>query len=392
MQVRWCEGVLFSAVPFSDASHRTALVSEPVLCQFGGRSMKRRAFTIIELLVVVSIIALLVGLLLPAIGKARDQAMLTQSVSNLKQIGTAHGIYAAEWNDRHVTFANDAYTSYGNSYVAAWDGFVAAHGADHHNIILGWDSNLTHWSYGVNPYEGYEGRLMPIMFSGVEPGWGIHRAPNAWALNQYMNGRFYDEVWFAPKDKAVIAAIEPCEDHPGDFCFPDPDVQNTLDCSYSNSPAAMYNPAVFGFKVAGDYRDPFSIGAGLKSPSVSAAAYPELKTRTIEHHWLNGDVRADCNGNFLGGQYNGCQPYFFNHSWHSVPQCLMFDGHVQGIGIREAKEADDRAYANNLARLWSRETPIGDYFHLQAYDFPLSISSFHVLTTDGIKGRDIDAR
>ncbi|MHC5008379.1 MAG: type II secretion system protein, partial [Planctomycetota bacterium] len=60
--------------------------------------MKRhvsKGFTIIELLVVVSIIALLVGILLPAIGKARDNARVNTSKSNLRQIGIAHKTYAA---------------------------------------------------------------------------------------------------------------------------------------------------------------------------------------------------------------------------------------------------------------------------------------------------------
>ncbi|MHC4081837.1 MAG: type II secretion system protein, partial [Planctomycetota bacterium] len=43
-----------------------------------------KGFTIIELLVVVSIIALLVGILLPAIGKARDTARVNSSKSNLR--------------------------------------------------------------------------------------------------------------------------------------------------------------------------------------------------------------------------------------------------------------------------------------------------------------------
>ena len=54
----------------------------------------RRGFTLIELLVVMVIIALLVGLLLPALGRAREEARKTQCRSNLRQIGLAMNIYA----------------------------------------------------------------------------------------------------------------------------------------------------------------------------------------------------------------------------------------------------------------------------------------------------------
>ena len=57
-----------------------------------------RNFTIVELLIVISIISILTAILLPALSKAKGTAMGIRCISNSRQIGTAQGLYIDSFN------------------------------------------------------------------------------------------------------------------------------------------------------------------------------------------------------------------------------------------------------------------------------------------------------
>ncbi|MDY7110136.1 MAG: type II secretion system protein, partial [Planctomycetota bacterium] len=366
------------------------------------------AFTIIELLVVISIVAVLIAILLPAITKARDQAKLTQSQANLRNLAVAHASYAADWNDRQFTLCND------NLATEGW--YSQPH------AVLGWGTRESDGGWHLFMFKiGAAGNrciFQPIVFDEFESGgpeyigWGSFRIPNAKGFSQYVSGRFYDPVFYAPKDTIVINAIEAagCWDSPDEFCDAGvaqiPNTRLPYWSSYCLSPAAMFAPQVMGHPNpdgTGGWKHPWhDLKVGFRSPSASQSLFPELKTRMLEHHWLQ-NRRAECNPGWVWGMYQYCEPYYFNHGWESVPMTLFYDGHVEGLGVREAIAADSRMCRQTGSDpadpdcwgLWSRDTPFGGspsgpaggYFMEMSYD-TLSFTSFHTLTTDGIRGRD----
>jgi type II secretory pathway pseudopilin PulG len=379
-------------------------------------------------LVVISIIALLIGILLPALGRARDSALQSTSLSNLRQISAGLTAYAGDWNDRQPTLMmDDACLASLGSCVSDADSYIAKIGCPA-QPILGWmnehdgDGGRALWGYwiGNNSFSdcsyGEPGNWTIALPMECNSRVGFFRQLNMKIFAQYMNNRYYDKVFYAPKDTKKLERVSNFINSPDEFNYNDsgPTTPGVIEWpSYCYSPAAMFAIDVMepgeNCGGTGDVSDrmctpcdPENGGgpAGLKSPPVGAAHYPDLKTRVLEEGWLQ-NAPSDINPLFAGGQ----TPFKFNQGIRSAPCTLFFDGAVRVMGVQEAVKSNQRVRRQGVdttqfgleedgevPSLWLEgmccNGPIDGYFQDQRYGFADEATSYHIMTRGGIQGRD----
>lgn len=251
----------------------------------------RAAFTLIELLVVIAIIALLVAILLPALGEAKFAAQATVSASNLRQLGIVVHTYAAEQRD---------------SFPNPWDRPTAA------------------WALYLN-YAG--GTCGPYQFNDGPYGGELYAAHWTSTMLAYIEGegQFGSKVQFAPNDSAVLSRFS---GYGANLIVNGCPV--IYDGSYWLSPTLWYGTNRYSSAL----RQPVAAGSQWARNRLEQVVSPQAKSMVFERFDFSQRKRT------VGPPGNARRealPPTFNNPL-AKPRVAFCDGSVDAVNIRDAEQ------------------------------------------------------
>jgi len=342
---------------------------------------RRVGFTLIELLVVVAIIALLIGILLPVLGKARLTAQLLKSKSNLRSIGQLQMIYAAEFRD---------------SFINPFDTTRVGGG--------GFSGNGT-WGTVTKPTAPPDFRWE---FTG--PGrWYTEMYAFHWysLLGGWINeGDYASEVQFAPSDRVIIERFNNLP-----FEHPEFTLTNGIwDGSYVLSPTVWFAPERYRSDMRPNANRNSGPAAMARRNRVSQTAFPSRKALVWERFDWSRDEREEGTTIMFGGNvvYSQTGSSAFHPQWNNLdaePSVLFVDGSVRQVEISglfaSISDADDQS-ADGLrpTDVWDPSRSLLEDYGMDQDNFetgdaggnglgPGLYPAFFWATRNGIKGFDI---
>lgn len=269
-----------------------------------GNTLKSRAFTLIELLVVVAIIALLIGILLPALGEARKSAKNLIDQTNLKQFGTVLGSYSADYQDLVYGFSAGARngkvnfkTEFTDLQAAADDVQAAANQA----VDI------------IRRRSGQDSSTFPKITGWIPHIWYTHLA-----VQDYLAARLPEKMVVSPHDRARIywqRMVVEDGVKPNDFWNKCPNVYKPLGSLNFNHRwpyGSSYSIAMASFDRTGNPADRLKVaewnsvvtpgGARLGGRKLGDVAFPSSKVlqwttaergyRKFESFWGYPDARS----------------------------------------------------------------------------------------------------